>query len=52
MGDKNWQVYENAFSHKDKIKEKIISKEMPIGKNMPQSERDLIVEWVNEGAKK
>lgn len=52
LGDKNWQVYENAYKYKDQIKMKILTKEMPQGKDMPQSERDLIVEWVNEGARK
>jgi len=51
MGDKNWQVYANAFKYKDKIKEKILSKEMPSGRDMPQDERDLVVRWVDEGAK-
>ena len=48
--DKNWQKYEIAFSHKDKIKEKMISKEMPMGQDMPQDERDLIIKWVDQGA--
>ena len=52
MGDKNWQKYENAFKYRFQIREKIILKDMPKGKEMPQEERDKIVKWVDTGAKK
>lgn len=48
----NWQDYDIAYSERDKIKQKVSSKEMPLGEDMPQSERDFIVEWVNTEAKK
>lgn len=51
MQDKNWQVYENAFKYKEVIKAKMISKEMPMGEDMPQEERNLIIKWVDTGAK-
>ena len=52
MGDKNWQVYENAYKYRVSIRNKIITKEMPEGEDMPGNERDLIVEWIDSGAKK
>ena len=50
MSGKNWQKYEEAFSHKELIKEKVKSKEMPMGRDMPQEERDKIINWVDTGA--
>ena len=51
--DKNWQIYENAYKFRFSIKEKMITKEMPAGgDDMPQSERDQIISWVDGGAKK
>jgi uncharacterized membrane protein len=51
MGDKNWQVYRNAYSYRNQIKSKMITKEMPMGGDMPQDERDLVVKWVDQGGK-
>lgn len=51
MGDKNWQVYSNAYEKRLLIKQKVASKEMPQGRDMPQEERDKIVKWVDQGAK-
>lgn len=51
LKDKNWQLYQDAFRHKDKIKEKMLDKTMPMGQTMPQDERDLIVKWVDMGSK-
>ena len=52
MVARNWQVYDNAFSYRYAIKERILSRTMPMGRDMPQKERDLIVKWVDQGAKK
>ena len=52
MAEKNWQKYEDAFAHRKEIKEKMVTKAMPPnGTEMPQSERDLIIKWVDTGAK-
>lgn len=51
MEGKNWQIYKDAFSRRDKIKERIENKTMPMGLDMPQYERDMIIKWVDEGAK-
>lgn len=51
LADKNWQKYEDAFKHKDTIKQKMLDKSMPMGRDMPQNERDQIVQWVDQGAK-
>ena len=48
----NWQVYENAFNHRLQIKDRVKTKQMPMGREMPQEERDLIIKWVDTGAKK
>ena len=51
MAGKNWQKYEDAYNFRVQIKQKVYSKEMPAGTNdMPQSERDLIINWVDTGA--
>ena len=52
MGEKNWQVYENVYKYKDKIKEKVITKKMPMGRSMPDEDREAIVQWIDQGAKK
>lgn len=52
--DKNWLDYETAKKNKDKIKFRIQNQTMPPGNvtNMTKAERDLIVKWVDQGAKK
>ena len=52
MAGRNWQNYDNAFEFRIKIKEKVATKEMPMGREMPQEERDLVIKWVNTGAKR
>lgn len=52
MPGRNWQNYDNAFEFRLKIKDKILSKEMPMGQDMPQEERNLIVKWVDTGSQK
>jgi uncharacterized membrane protein len=52
--DKNWMDYDTAFKNKDKIKLRVENKTMPPGNitDMTESERNTIIEWVNQGAKK
>lgn len=52
MEGKNWQKYEEAFEYRNKIRYRVSTKSMPLGQDMPQEERDLIVKWVDKGAKK
>ena len=49
---KNWMDYNQAFEWRDSIRAKVMTKEMPMGRDMPQAERDLIIKWVETGAKK
>ena len=51
LGDMNWQKYENAYKWRYQIREKMITKDMPKGKDMPQEERDKLIRWVDGGAK-
>jgi uncharacterized membrane protein len=51
MPGKNWQKYHDAFLYKILIKDSMILKTMPPGKDMLQEERDQITKWVNRGAK-
>lgn len=51
MQDRNWQVYKDAFAYRYSIKNKIILRDMPRGEKMPKEERDLVVRWVDQGAK-
>ena len=50
MVGKNWQKYDDAYAERDKIKLKVGNKEMPMGQDMPEAERNLIIDWVNGGA--
>lgn len=52
MSGRNWMKYEDAVSHKEAIKTKMTDKTMPPDVPMPQSERDILINWVNDGAKK
>jgi uncharacterized membrane protein len=55
MPGKDWTKYEDAFSHKDKIKNRILKGEMPPRGNTKQltdTERSLIESWVNGGGLK
>ena len=51
MPDRNWQVYSIAYKNRQDIKIQMVTKAMPQGDTMPQSERDDIIRWVDEGAK-
>lgn len=52
--DKNWLDYETAKKNKDKIKLRVQNLTMPPGNmtNMTKEERDIIIKWVDQGAKK
>ncbi len=52
MGNKNWQIYENAYQYRYSIRDKVISGEMPMGEKLFQGEKEIIINWVNSGAKK
>lgn len=51
MQDRNWQVYKDAFAYRYSIKNKIILRDMPRGEKMPKEERDLVIRWIDQGAK-
>lgn len=51
MPGRDWQKYEDAHKYSDKIKKRVYDKSMPLGRTLPQSEIDLIIEWVDEGSK-
>lgn len=52
--DKNWMDYETAKKHKDVIKKRMVEKTMPPSNatGLTDKERDTIIKWVDEGAKK
>lgn len=48
----NWLDYKTAYEKRLLIRERVvIKKEMPLGFSMPQEERDLVEQWIKEGAK-
>ena len=51
MPERNWKLYKDAFNKKDAIKLRLSNKTMPVGVPMPDNERALMIEWVNQGAK-
>ena len=52
--DKNWMDYGIAFKNKDKIKIRVQNETMPPGNitELTKNERELIIKWVDQGAKK
>jgi uncharacterized membrane protein len=52
--DKNWMDYDTAYKNRDKIKLRVENQTMPPGNstNMTKEERDKVIKWVKEGAKK
>lgn len=44
--------YEVAYELRFDIKDKVQTRKMPYFGKMKESERDLIIDWVNQGAKK
>jgi mono/diheme cytochrome c family protein len=43
--------YETAFELRYDIKKKVQTRQMPYFGDMKESERDIIIKWINEGAK-
>lgn len=52
--DKNWTDYKIAFRDKEKIKLRLKNNSMPPGNytNMSKEERELVIKWIDTGAKK
>lgn len=50
--ERNWLDYKTAFNKKDSIKLRLENRSMPLGITMLESERQLMIEWVKQGAKK
>ena len=52
--DKNWMDYDTAYKNRDKIKLRVENKTMPPSNstNMTKEERDKVIKWVKQGAKK
>ena len=48
----NLMVYESAYKYRYQIKSKMDDRSMPHVGTLKESERELIRNWVNEGAKK
>jgi len=50
---KNWMVYKTAFINRDLIRTRVQQRTMPPGNltNMTPIEKDLIIQWVDKGAK-
>ena len=48
----NLLVYENAYKYRFQIREKMNDRSMPHVGILKESERDLIRNWVNQGARK
>ena len=50
--DRNWMDYKIAYSKRKLIDQNVyVDKTMPMGMDMPDSERKLIHDWIKEGAK-
>lgn len=50
--DKNWMIYETAYKKRDLIKLRISNRTMPLGLTLTDRQRNLIIKWVDTGAKK
>jgi len=52
--DKNWMDYDTAFKNRDKIKLRVGNESMPPGNptEMTKEERKVLIDWVDQGAKK
>lgn len=53
-GRGDWQDYDQAFKKRLQIKTRVKSKNMPMGNvtRMTDEERDVVIKWVEQGAKK
>ena len=48
----NWLDYKITFAKKDKVFDRVVvKKDMPMGMEMPQNERDIFDLWIRNGAK-
>jgi hypothetical protein len=50
--ERNWLDYKTAFKKRESIKKRLQDKTMPIGVVMLESDRQLMIDWVNMGARK
>lgn len=49
----DWTDYGTAFAKKDLIRQRVwVLRNMPLGREMPESDRARIRDWVDQGAKK
>jgi len=51
---KNWMDYDTAYANRNMIKLRVGNQTMPPGNqtSMTKEERDKVIKWVNQGAKK
>jgi uncharacterized membrane protein len=50
-GNNDWSYFNNVYSKKEEIYLRVVTlKNMPLYTKMPQEERDLIKEWIEQGA--
>jgi hypothetical protein len=50
--DRNWMEYNIAYNKRSLIKLRIENRTMPLGISISEQERQLIIKWVDQGAKK
>jgi uncharacterized membrane protein len=52
-GRLNWTAFENILANKDRIKQVIQSRQMPLNNqtNMTPKEREIVIQWIDEGAR-
>lgn len=50
--DRNWLDYNTTYKKRASIKLRLENRTMPIGITMLDSERQMMINWVNQGAKK
>lgn len=48
--DRNWLDYNTAYKKRASIKLRLENRTMPIGITMLDSERQMMINWVNQGA--
>lgn len=53
MPDRNWLDYDTAYKFRYEIKDRVYNlRTMPMTGTMTDAEREIVKEWVDEGAKK
>lgn len=50
--DRNWLDYQTTYKKRASIKLRLENRSMPIGITMLDSERKMMINWVNSGGKK